>query len=187
MCNPTLDDLQVINTYLKHQESTCFSILYDRYARKIFSKALGMLKDEFKAEDATQEIFAKIFLNLHKFNGRSKFSTWVYSVTYNYCIDYIRKTRKERDLFAGEMENPPEIIDEEVPDEALLQMEVSRLKHVLTELNDGDRAILLMKYKEELPIKEIARMVEKQESAVKMQLKRAKEKVKRIHDKKYKH
>jgi len=180
-CSPDLDDVQVIERYLKNQASVCFRILYNRYAGKIYSKAITMLKDEALAEDATQEIFTKIFLNLGKFSGKSKFSTWVYSVTYNYCIDYIRRGKKAKNLFTDEVENPPDRAADEVPDEALLLMEVNQLKRVLAELPDGDRSILLMKYQDEMPIKEIAVIIGKRESAVKMQLKRAKEKAKKIH------
>lgn len=180
-CSPELSDVQVIQTYLKHQASTCFRILYDRYAGKIYSKAITMLKDEAMAEDATQEIFTKIFLNLNKFSGKSKFSTWVYSVTYNYCIDYIRRGKKAKKLFTDELENPPDLPSDDVPDEALLTMEVNQLKRVLAELPEGDRSVLLMKYQDEMSIKDIAGIIGKRESAIKMQLKRAKEKAKRIH------
>lgn len=180
-CSPDLDDTVVIERYLKNQANVCFRILYNRYAGKIYSKAITMLKDEDIAEDATQEIFTKIFLNLNKFSGKSKFSTWVYSVTYNYCIDYIRRGKKAKKLFTDELENPPDLQAEEVPDEELLQMEVSQLKRVLGELRDGDRSILLMKYQDDMSIKDIAAIIGKQESAVKMQLKRAKEKAKKLH------
>lgn len=182
-CDRSYEDVKIINTYLRLQAAACFKILYDRYAGKIFGKALTMLGDEKIAEDATQEIFTKIFLNLGKFSGKSKFSTWVYSVTYNFCIDYIRKNKKNQKLFAKEIDNPPDIEVEDVPDEALLRMEVSRLKQVLAAMNDGDRSILLMKYQDEMSIKDIAAIISKNESAVKMRLKRAKEKAKKIHDK----
>jgi len=182
-CDTSYEDVKIINTYLKLQAAAWFKILYDRYAGKIFGKALTMLGDEKLAEDATQEIFTKIFLNLNKFSGKSRFSTWVYSVTYNFCIDYIRKNKKNQKLFASEIENPPDIESEEVKDDELLSMEVSRLKKVLTAMNDDDRSILLMKYQDEMSIKDIASIIQKNESAVKMRLKRAKEKAKKLHDK----
>lgn len=182
-CDPSFEDVKIINTYIRLQAAACFKILYDRYAGKIFGKALTMLGNEKLAEDATQEIFTKIFLNLNKFSGKSKFSTWVYSVTYNFCIDYIRKNKRKQKLFAAEIENPPDVEVEDVPDEALLQMEVSRLKDVLAAMSDDDRSILLMKYQDDMSIKEIAAIIDKNESAVKMRLKRAKEKAKKMHDK----
>lgn len=127
------------------------------------------------AQDATQEIFMKIFLNLARFGEKAKFSTWVYSITYNYCIDYIRKRKKQKSIFSDEMEKAPEIVDD-VPDEALLTMEVHKLKKVLETIPTGDRAVLLMKYQDDLSIKEIAGILNKSESAIKMKIKRAKAK-----------
>ena len=180
-CSPEMEDMAIIEAYRARKHSTCFRLLHDRYAAKIFSKAVTMLRDEAQAQDATQEIFTKIFLNLGKFEGTAKFSTWVYSVTYNYCIDKIRKEKRSRALFADEVENPPDHA-EDVDDPAeLAAMQVNELRRVLQELNDADRTLLLLKYKDGVKIREIARMFDKNESAVKMQIKRAKEKAKRIH------
>lgn len=178
-CNKDMKDLEVIHSYLESQASNCFSLLYSRYASKIFSKCISLLKDEALAKDATQEIFTKIFLNLSRFGEKSKFSTWVYSITYNYCIDYIRKMKK-KDLFSDEMEKVADVVDEgpEV-DEELLQLEVGQLREVLDNIPIGDKTILLMKYQDELSIREIAGMLGKTESAVKMQIKRAKERAKK--------
>lgn len=174
--------MQVISNYLQHQAAVCFRLLYDRYAGKIYGKCLTLLQDEALAEDATQEIFTKIFLNLSRFDGKSKFSTWVYSVTYNYCIDFIRRGKRGQHIFSQEPERIPDVAAAEVPDEELLQMEVRHLKRVLEALPPGDSAILLMKYQDDMQIREIAEVLGKTESAIKMQIKRAKEKAKRLRD-----
>ena len=173
-----MKDLEVIHVYLRKQASNCFTLLYDRYAAKIFSKCISLLKDEALAQDATQEIFTKIFLNLSRFEEKSQFSTWVYSVTYNFCIDYLRRKNKQ-DIFSEDIEKAPELEDD-IPDEELLQMELRPLRIVLEKMPDGDRAILLMKYQDEMSIKDIADMLDKTESAIKMQIKRAKEKAQRL-------
>jgi RNA polymerase sigma-70 factor (ECF subfamily) len=77
------------------------------------------------------------------------------------------------------MEKAPDIEDE-VPDHELLEMETRKLKKVLGEMHEGDREILLMKYQHELSIKEIADMLDKSESAVKMRIKRAKSKAQQM-------
>lgn len=174
-----MKDFEVVHTYLETQASRCFSLLYSRYASKIFSKCITMLKDEAMAQDATQEIFMKIFLNIAKFGEKAKFSTWVYSITYNYCIDFIRRKKKQQNLFTDDIEKAPDNMDE-VPDEALLAMEVHQLKRVLEELPSGDRAILLMKYQDDMSIREIAETLDKTESAVKMQIMRAKDKAQKL-------
>ncbi|MCB0599331.1 MAG: sigma-70 family RNA polymerase sigma factor [Lewinellaceae bacterium] len=171
-----MKDIEVIHHYLDTQASRCFSLLYGRYSAKIYSKCISMLKDEALAQDATQEIFTKIFLNLSRFGEKSMFSTWVYSITYNYCIDFLRRKKKQQDIFSDEMEKAAEPADEQTSEKELLEMEISQLKTVLDNIPAGDRAILLMKYQDGMSIKDIAEILDKTESAIKMKIKRAKAK-----------
>ena len=175
-----MTDTEAIQLYLQTQDASYFDVLYNKYGNKVYAKCISLLGQEAAAKDAMQDIFIKIFLNLSKFGERSKFSTWVYSITYNYCIDLIRKNKKVKNLFSDEMERQEDII-EEVPDEALLQMKVGLLKKVLETLPLGDKTILLMKYQDELQIKEIANILGKTESAIKMRIKRAKHKAQEIY------
>ena len=178
-------DVELIQCFMKTQESAYFDVLYDRYSTKVYAKCLTLLRDETRAQDAVQDIFTKIFLNLSKFSERSKFSTWIYSITYNYCIDLIRRSKKDKNLFADEIENPPDLDDDEIPDKELLEMEIDRLKAVLEGLPGSDRAVLLMKYQEELQIRDIALALGKTESAIKMKIKRAKERARAIYQNLY--
>lgn len=180
-CDKSMPDLAVIRVYLETQANPCFTLLYNRYATKVYGKCLSILKEESLAQDATQEIFLKIFLNLSKFGEKAQFSTWVYSITYNFCIDFIRRNKKLGELFTDDLERAPDLPDD-VHDEALLQMEVNTLRHVLNDLPIGDRMILLMKYQDDLPIRDIALMLEKSESAIKMQIMRAKAKAQKIRE-----
>lgn len=179
-----LSDEAIIRRFLETKDNAWFSRLYRRYSSKVYAKCIGMLREEALAQDAAQEIFVKLYVSLTKFSGRSKFSTWVYSVTYNFCIDLIRKRKKEQKLFTEEQDNLPEVIDE-VPDEMLLQMEVKRLKRVLDEIPVEDKAVLLMKYQDEMSIKEICEATGRSESAVKMKIKRAKHKSQRAYERLY--
>ncbi len=174
-------DMEVVNRYLETQASVCFSVLYDRYAGKIFGKCLALLKDEALAQDATQEIFTKIFLNLSRFGEKAKFSTWVYSITYNFCIDFLRRKKKMQTLFDDdtEVERLKDVADD-IADEELIEMEAGQLRTVLDSLPADDKAVLLMKYQDDMSIKDIADMLDKTESAIKMKLKRAKEKAYRL-------
>ena len=176
-----IPDEEIIKMYLNTRTSAYFTVLYKRYGGKVFSKCISLLKDEELANDAAQEIFTKIFLNLAKFSGKSKFSTWVYSITYNYCIDYLRRRKKDRNIFSDEdIENSGEPI-EEVADKDLLEMEVLRLKKVLENIPTGDKTVLLMKYQDDMSIKEIAEILNKSESAIKMKIKRAKHKAQKTY------
>ena len=171
--------------YIATQNQKYFDVLYTRYSSKIFGKCLSILKDEEKAEDATQEIFVKILLNLSKFSGKSKFSTWIYSITYNFCIDSIRKGKKDKSVLVEDMTNEHDVAEDGVEDRFLLEMNVRRLKIILEKIPVTDKAILLMKYQDDMSIKEISGILDKSESAIKMKIKRAKQKFKRIHKENY--
>jgi RNA polymerase sigma factor (sigma-70 family) len=178
-------DSELISLYLQGQNTTYFTLLYRRYAGKVFAKCISMLGDEGLARDATQEIFIKIMLNLSKFTEQSSFSTWVYSITYNYCIDLIRKKKKVPLIYTEDMGKVSKESDVEVPDSVLLEMKQERLGKVLDKLPPGDKAILMMKYIDDLQIKDIGDILGKTESAIKMQIMRAKHKAQAIYEDMY--
>lgn len=180
-----LTDSEVIAQYRIGQDQAYFNVLYRRYSSKVFAKCISMLADDGSARDATQDIFIKILLNLSKFNEQSSFSTWIYSITYNYCIDLIRKKKKLQVLFTEDVSRISNPIDVDIPDSVLLEMKQERLKVVLEQLPPGDRAILMMKYSDDLQIKDIAEALGKTESAIKMQIMRAKMKAQSLHDEIY--
>lgn len=181
----TMSDEDVIKEYLATQNSAYFDVLYKRYSGKIFGKSLSLLKEEAKAADATQEIFMKILINLSKFSGKSKFSTWIYSITYNFCIDMIRREKKDPSMLVEDMGSTHDKVDD-VEDAFLLEIKVKRLKIILEEIPTMDKSILLMKYQDDLSIKEISEITKKSESAVKMKIKRAKQKFKKTYKEIYK-
>ncbi len=189
--NPTkikaLSDSDLVSLYIETQNGIYFDNLYNRYAGKVFGKCVSLLRSEFDATDATQEIFMKILLKMSTFTGSSKFSTWIYSITYNYCIDVIRKKKKNQVIVSKPPEELPEKKGEEISDAELLEVKVSQLKIVLDNMNSSDKVILLMKYQDGMSIIEIAEMMRLSESAVKMRIKRAKQKFKETHDKTFKH
>lgn len=181
----SMSDDEVISKYLSSHDKKYYSILYDRYSNKVYGKCISLLKSESRAEDATQDIFIKILMNLSKFSGKSKFSTWVYSITYNYCIDLIRRKKKDPSVLMDNIADKHDPI-EEVNDKFLLETNIKRLKIVLEEIPVGDKSILLMKYQDGLSIREIGEMLNKSESAIKMKIKRAKLKFKKVYSEKYK-
>ncbi|MBP7273076.1 MAG: RNA polymerase sigma factor [Saprospiraceae bacterium] len=175
-----MSDNELIQRYLLTQDTSAFGVLYKRYANRVYCKCITLLRDEGEAQDAMQDIFMKIFLNLSAFSEKSKFSTWIYSISYNYCIDLLRKRKKDKGIFSEEMDNPPDTVDD-ADDYLILEIETERLRVILDKIPEGDRAILMMKYQDELSIREIAEALEKTESAIKMKIKRAKEKAQTIY------
>jgi RNA polymerase sigma factor (sigma-70 family) len=177
-----LTDSELLSRFRVAQDQSYFTLLYRRYGGKVFAKCYSMLNDEGLARDATQDIFIKVLLNIQKFNELSSFSTWVYSITYNYCIDLIRKKKKLPVLYTEDVSRIKEDVDDNIPDSVLLEMKQERLVKIMEVLPPGDKAILLMKYIDDLQIRDIAEILGKTESAIKMQIMRAKIKAQSIHD-----
>ena len=175
-----LTDEEVVEEYLKSQNNYYFELLYNRYSSKIFGKCLTILKERNHAQDATQDIMMKILLNLSKFGGRSKFSTWVYSITYNFCIDFVRKRKKDLSLYVEDIHKFEGVVDE-IDDKEIMEVRLENLKIIMAKMPSGDQSILMMKYLDGMSIKENSGALEKTESAIKMKLKRAKHRFVKIH------
>lgn len=175
-----LTDEEVVSEYLKTQSNYYFEILYSRYSSKIFGKCLTILREEALAQDATQEVMMKILLNMSKFGGKSKFSTWVYSITYNFCIDYTRKRKKDKSSYYEDVSEFEDIVDD-IDDKELLEMRIDRMKEIMDRIPADDKSILMMKYLDGMSIREIGETIDKTESAIKMKIKRAKMRFVKIH------
>ena len=87
------EDLELIER-IQGGDQDAFKELVERYQRKVYSICYGMLKDQEASLDVSQEVFIKVYRYLEKFNRESSFYTWLYRITVNMCIDYIRKNSK---------------------------------------------------------------------------------------------
>src|SRR5207249_2808476 len=87
-------------------DSEAFRALVERHSRSVFRLAFRMTGNEQDAEDLVQETFLKAYKQLHKFDGRSAFGTWLYRIASNCSLDLIRarKNRKEQQTSAGDIE-----------------------------------------------------------------------------------
>jgi len=174
-----LSDEELIHEITKNGRSDLFGKLYDRYANKVYRKCIGFSKDHETAQDMVQDIFMKVFFQLPKFKGKSRFSTWLYTITYNFCVEYYRRTSKHHFV---DIQNQPDEIDESADEMALLQVRSDKLKVAMRQISPEDRAILMMKYQDQTPIKEMMETLEISESAVKMRLARARQRAKEVID-----
>ena len=94
---PVINDQHYINQIIEGN-TNAFSVLVNQYKDLVFTLAYKMLKNREDAEEVSQDVFIKIFKSLNKFKGDSKFSTWIYKITYNTCLDYLKKSKKENSI-----------------------------------------------------------------------------------------
>jgi len=167
---------------LQQGNTRYFSVLSEKHEPYILKKCKSYVKDEDTAEDLCQEILIKVFLKINNFEHKANFSTWLYSIIHNTCIDFLRKNKRNtRQVLTEKMiDEVADMIDEvdEVPEE-LSEVILNKL---LEEISPDEKLILLLKYKEKHSIKDIQTSLNLSESAVKMRLKRAKEKINKLYN-----
>jgi RNA polymerase sigma factor (sigma-70 family) len=170
-------DAELIEHIVTNKDALLFGELYDRYSKLVYNKCLGFAKSNKEAEDLTQDIFLMLYVKLGSFKGTSKFSTWLYSFTYNFCVNYVNRN-KERKINDNSVKfDSQEEVPVDVTDNLLLQMQVDKLKKALELIAPEDKTLLLLKYQDGASIKELEDVLEIKSSAIKMRLKRAKAKV----------
>jgi RNA polymerase sigma-70 factor (ECF subfamily) len=183
---PDITDEEIVVEYLKTQNMRYFDILYNRYSGKVLAKCKTILKDSDVAKDLMQDIFMKVLTSIASFKSQSKFSTWLYSITYNTCIDETRRLKKytfEKDDILSKLAD--EDLNEKIDEEIIFSLKVTQIEKILGMINVEDKSILLMKYTDDLPINEISSILNKSESAIKMKLLRARERFLKTYKQEY--
>ena len=171
-------DEDLVKAIVKTNDTMLFEVLYDRYATLVYNKCFGFAKDGDEAKDLTQDVFLKLFVKLPSFKGKSKFSTWLYAFTYNHCVNFVtRSTAKKFEKQSVDYKDIENLSDDEDDDESFLKMKVEKLKVALELILPDEKMILLLKYQDGLSIRDIEGVLGIGESAVKMRLKRAKDKL----------
>lgn len=144
--------------------------LMRRYQRTLFNVCARYLGNDRDADDVCQEVMLKVLYGLKNFEGKSKFKTWLYSITYNECITQYRKERRKRRLMDALSLDPLEEASEEKSPKV---EERGGLDRWLVHVNPIDREILVLRFVAELEFQEIADIMHMGLSATKMRYKRA--------------
>jgi RNA polymerase sigma-70 factor (ECF subfamily) len=159
-------------------DSSPASEIYDRYSGRIYNFAFRFLKNAEAAEDATQEVFVKMIRHASQFQGDAKLSTWLFSITANWCRDYLRKADnrvKESDDVLVTLPAPSES-----PERNLEQREnEQRVRKALGALTPEQREAILLSRYQGLSYAEIAQIAGCSEGAVKTRVFRAMETLKK--------
>ena len=91
-----MEDIELI-LKLKKNDEIAFGYMVDLFSKKVYNTCIGMLQNIEDAEDVTQEIFISIHINIKEFKAESSLSTWIYRISVNKCLEFIRnKNRKKR-------------------------------------------------------------------------------------------
>lgn len=175
-----ITDEQLIRQFQQGDHSA-MGELYSRYYMLVFAKCLSFVKNTDDAADLAQDIMLRVMEKAGTFKQESRFSTWLYAITFNYCTD---KVRKNKNSYYEYMDVLDTHIDHSTVDQELV-LEIENREKVAEEalmaISREDHELLLMKYQFKKSIQELQSIYNLSASAVKMRLMRAREKANTIY------
>jgi RNA polymerase sigma factor (sigma-70 family) len=159
-------------------DSNAFAVLVDRYKNMVFSLALKMVRNREEAEEVAQDTFIKIFKSITQFKGDSKFSTWIYKVTYNTCLDRIKKNNRFQTTVPIDDFSENQIKTMETVLDAIDERERNKMIQECIQLLPNEDAFLLtLFYFEEQTLEEISKVIDSNVNNVKVKLFRSRKKL----------
>ena len=163
---------------IKAGNQASFRWLVDTYQHMVFVTAIGFVYVKEDAEDLTQDVFVKVFDSIQQFSGDSQFSTWLYRITVNTCINFINK-KKRSDLLLRTTDFFLDLVnlstDSKNPEQELVETEMSEtIRKAIDSLSNKQKTAFVLSKYDELSQKEIAEIMNISEGAVEQHLQRAK-------------
>lgn len=174
-------ELEQDNIYIKRVldgDRNAFAYLVDKYKSMVFSLALRITKDREEAEEIAQDAFIKAYQSLKSFQGKAKFSSWLYRIVYTTGISHIRK--QEQGRISLDETNIPETlyVESKRNYEALSEAERKKyLEVALDSLNADERMLIILYYYEEKELEDIAGIAGITKTNTKVKLFRARKKI----------
>lgn len=173
-------DQELVALYLETGCNRYFSQIYTRHRQRVYQKCLFYTGCSYDSEDFVQDIFVRLTRKLNSYKGDAKFTTWLHTVTVNYCIDQLRKQQQNQLLWRAYLLDPAHTND---LSSSLGDSYFEAFERVLSQLPRQQRELLLAKYEEGAQIKDIATRQDLSASAVKMRIKRARDRARVLYDK----
>ncbi len=175
-------DLALVRAAIDGKQSA-YAELMDRYRESIYYMMLKMVKNQDDADDLTIEAFGKAFNRLEQYSPSFAFSTWLFKIASNNCIDFIRKKRiKVTSMDTGRTTDDGEVIFFDAksstldPEESIIQnQKIKMMRNLVSKLKPRYRELIEKRYFEELSYEEIAEELNLPLGTVKAQLFRARE------------
>ncbi|MFO7754372.1 MAG: sigma-70 family RNA polymerase sigma factor [Bacteroidales bacterium] len=173
-------DLRLVDLAVEGNEKA-FADLMDRYRDSIYYMLLKMVSNPSDADDLTIEAFGKAFKNIHLYTPRYAFSTWLFRIATNNCIDFIRKKKSAPTAMEqkqDEQDDPASNLQSDTPgpeEEMMQKQKIMHLSNVVAQLKPKYRKLIELRFYKEYSYEEIASELKLPLGTVKAQIFRAKE------------
>jgi RNA polymerase sigma-70 factor (ECF subfamily) len=163
-------------------DQNAFGEIVELYKDKVFQLCFRMLGNSHEAEDISQEAFMRAYINIERYNIDRKFSTWLYRIATNLCIDRIRKKKPDYYLDAEVAGTEGLTLYSQIPasqlapDEEVSKIELQEIiQNEILKLPEKYRAVIVLRYIEELPLLEISKILDLPIGTVKTRIHRGRE------------
>jgi RNA polymerase sigma-70 factor, ECF subfamily len=178
--------------YLLHQskngDMAAFEQLIEGYQKKVFNIALRMLGNPDDASEVAQEVFIRVYKSVKNFKEESSFSTWIYRITTNTCLDELRKRKNkehislDEDIHHEDGDMKRQVEDSRpTPDIIAEKNELRKIvKLAINSLSEDHRIVIILRDIQDLSYEEIAKIVKCPEGTVKSRINRARSELKEI-------
>ncbi|MFA4985530.1 MAG: sigma-70 family RNA polymerase sigma factor [Candidatus Brocadiia bacterium] len=156
---------------LKQGNDAAYKEVVERFSRPVFSICIKLLRDPIAAQDASQDVFVRMFRGIDTFDANRPLSSWLFRITYNRCMDYLKMKGRNIEIAVEDLE----VADDSTP---LEESENTRLAELmwksLDDLPEQYRMILLFKYRFNLKNAEISEIMSITENNLRVKVFRAK-------------
>lgn len=170
-----LDNEKEIIEEIKNGKKEAFGLLYDHYQPRIYRFIYLKVSQKEDAEDLTHQVFLSALRKINEYEERGlPFSGWLYRIARNEVIDFYRKRKLKVSL--EEVNNTDSNLinlDQELNDKIDLKIQIENVKKAILKLKADYQDIIIMRFVDDLSIKEIAQVLQKSEGAVKLMQHRA--------------
>lgn len=180
---------------LQEGSQQAFNDLLEAYQQKVFNTCISFVPNKEDAEDIAQEVFVEVFKSIHKFKGNSKLSTWIFRISTNKCLEFIRKKNTKKRFgflqsIAGntipidktgyfiEMNHPGIILENKEKSETLFR--------AINQLPEAQRVVFTLHKVDGRSYQEIGEIIEKSVSSVESLMFRAKKNLQQLLEEFYK-
>ncbi len=169
-------DEDLVGKILIEKNALLFEVLYDRYEEEVFNKCLNFLKSRALAFQSAKRIFVTMYQNIHEAVGHP-FASWLYSLTYTNCVTILSEKKQIEKHRQADRIVQSKHIRIEVSDAILFQMKEDRLSKAIDRIDPEDKAILLLRYQDDVSEKEMESLLKVDSKEIRARLRKAKARI----------
>lgn len=171
-----LSETELVKLFIEKKDERAFTLIIKQYQESIYWHCLRMLGNHADADEVTQQVFITLYKKLHTFKFEAKLSTWIFTITSNLVLNYIKKRKIKAFFGFDDLEH--DISDNsDIVQDLDNKMKLEKLKSVLQKLPEKQRQVFILRNFDDLSYEEIAQITNTSVGALKASYHHAQKKI----------